>query len=647
MADQGPIDVNALIAQIEAEGASKSDSSKPDPKVNLPAGLHLDPTGGVINIFGLDNRIPSGFVTYVYDAKDNFVGAVSHGIYTPLKEESQAPTQSIPSKPSKSQNQKTEPDQGKIVSFKYAQALQPTAEQEYQDMMVQADIIKRGNASPEQKSDFERIAKQYQSTISVIKSSYEKSGAVQGGNINLDTTGKLVQGTTYTDPSKPSAPAQTITPTGTTAVAPSTLKYGPNGESLVPGTAAYNAGSTTKPVPGVFQNPATAVPAATAAAAKTGKNALPTSALDANGNLITGKFTTKNGVLTQNGQAFTGQYNNQYYAAGKIETPEQVKQDFMDKYAVQAAFLASVPEFAQKGGLLDQAIAGNWSASKWKQAYQSSQWFQTNGATYATEEQDRLTAPGTYAANYNNLLDQMALTAKAEGIDISGFGGHITADQAKAMDPNSNPVAKLLQNYYTSAVPSNVLTTYLAKNGQIAMANGSAQGTLATTATSLRNYASQMGVASQFLSPTWSNAAGQQVAGSDYFTSAALAAEQGLTTADSVQANMRNVAANIYKPFAQQIKDGYSVSDLASPYTSAVANLLEVSPTSVDLGATTGYGSLVTKALQGDGTNPMNLDAFTTQVKQQPQWLNTKNARDSLMGTASTMLRNFGLVVGQ
>ena len=110
---------------------------------------------------------------------------------------------------------------------------------------------------------------------------------------------------------------------------------------------------------------------------------------------------------------------------------------------------------------------------------------------------------------------------------------------------------------------------------------------------------------------------------------------------------MRNVAANIYKPFAQQIKDGYSVSDLASPYTSAVANLLEVSPTSVDLGATTGYGSLVTKALQGDGTNPMNLDAFTTQVKQQPQWLNTKNARDSLMGTASTMLRNFGLVVGQ
>ena len=56
---------------------------------------------------------------------------------------------------------------------------------------------------------------------------------------------------------------------------------------------------------------------------------------------------------------------------------------------------------------------------------------------------------------------------------------------------------------------------------------------------------------------------------------------------------------------------------------------------------------MVTKALQGDGTNPMNLDAFTTQVKQQPQWLNTKNARDSLMGTASTMLRNFGLVVGQ
>jgi len=36
-----------------------------------------------------------------------------------------------------------------------------------------------------------------------------------------------------------------------------------------------------------------------------------------------------------------------------------------------------------------------------------------------------------------------------------------------------------------------------------------------------------------------------------------------------------------------------------------------------------------------------------TQVKQRPEWLNTTNARNSLMDTATNMLRNFGLVVGQ
>jgi len=109
---------------------------------------------------------------------------------------------------------------------------------------------------------------------------------------------------------------------------------------------------------------------------------------------------------------------------------------------------------------------------------------------------------------------------------------------------------------------------------------------------------------------------------------------------------MQQVAMNIYKPFAQQIKDGFSVADLAQPYTSTVANLLEVPPASIDLGSSTGNGAMVSKALQGDGTTPMNLDAFTTQVKQRPEWLNTTNARNSLMDTATSLLRNFGMVVG-
>ena len=41
----------------------------------------------------------------------------------------------------------------------------------------------------------------------------------------------------------------------------------------------------------------------------------------------------------------------------------------------------------------------------------------------------------------------------------------------------------------------------------------------------------------------------------------------------------------------------------------------------------------------------MSLDQFATQVKQRPEWLQTGNARNSMMDTANQLLRSFGMVV--
>jgi len=327
-------------------------------------------------------------------------------------------------------------------------------------------------------------------------------------------------------------------------------------------------------------------------------------------------------------------------------TQAQDRQDLIDTYGAQVALIDSVPELSN---LLNTALSENWSATKWQAEYENTNWYQQHGAAYISSETDRLADPGKYAEAYNNLLQQMIITGQNEGINVSSFGGPITADQAKAMDPSKpNAVATMLQNYYNVAPDATVLSQYVAKNGQLALANpNTPEGAIATTAQTLRTNAANMGVASQYLTPSWTNANGANVSqGSDYFTNAALAVQQGLTTVDSENALYRSQAQAIYKPFAQQIANGASVAQLAQPYTSAAANLLEVDPSTINLGATTGTGSLVTKALQGDGTNAMSLDSFTTQVKQQPAWLNTMNAKSSVMDTANTLLRNFGLVTG-
>jgi hypothetical protein len=327
-------------------------------------------------------------------------------------------------------------------------------------------------------------------------------------------------------------------------------------------------------------------------------------------------------------------------------TPAQDRATLLSTYGAQVALISSVPELSN---LLDQALAGNWSPAKWTAEYQNTNWYQQHGAGYVTSETDRLADPGKYAEAYNNLLNQMTNIALAKGLDVSSFGGQITADQAKAFNPaQPNIVAQMLQHYYNTTPDATTLSQYIAKNSQIALSNtGTPQGELATTSQSLRNFASSMGVASQYLTPSWSNSSGSSVSASkDYFTNAAYAIQQGLTTADSEQALYRSNAQAIYKPFAQQIANGASVAQLAQPYTSAAANLLEVDPSTINLGSTTGLSAKVTKALQGDGTNAMTLDSFNTYMKQQPEWLSTTNARNSVMDTTNTMLRNFGLVTG-
>jgi hypothetical protein len=327
-------------------------------------------------------------------------------------------------------------------------------------------------------------------------------------------------------------------------------------------------------------------------------------------------------------------------------TPAQDRATLLATYGAQVALISSVPELSK---LLDTALAENWSPAKWTAEYQNTNWYQQHGAGYITSETDRLSDPGKYAEAYNNLLAQMTNIALAKGLDVSSFGGQINADQAKAFNPaQPNVVAQMLQHYYNTTPDPTILTQYIAKNSQIAFSStGTPKGEIATTAQSLRNFANAMGVSSQYLTPQWTNSFGGTVnASKDYFTNAAFAIQQGQTTQDSEQALYRQNAQAIYKPFAQQIANGASVAQLAQPYTSAASNLLEVDPSTINLGMTTGLGAKVTKALQGDGTNAMTLDAFNTYIKQQPEWLNTNNARNSVMDTTNTLLRNFGLVTG-
>ena len=634
MADK--IDINALIAQAEAEGAAKTPKAKKDPVAKLPAGLHLDPSGSVINIFGIDRRVPSGFVTYVYDKNNNLVGSVSHGNYAPLKVETTQPDISAAKKPQVDLNKI---NQSQAVSFKYAQTLQETATQEYDDLQMQAQLIARGSATPEQKTDFERAARNYKSTMDIIQASYEKSGVVQGA-VNIDPkTGALATGTSYVDPMKPQEGLKTVGATGTPA--PLTTTSG----------ATSQATEQANSVPiGVGQT----TPAGNAPTASGGSGTAGGGKTNQTPNTTTGSETKNVGSTTFEplapGQAPAGA--NQPFGTTPFESANASQQQmFVQQFGGIAAMAFSTPWLAK---ILDQAITGNWSAVKFSNAVNLAPEFAAWGKSIQDGNLSFYGDPThqAWAQQYNDKLQLLQQSALQQGIDPSVFGDKIDTSNPNAIQTafadKNNGVNAYLSQYFNNAPSQAILDQFVANHaGLQKQAGGALSGTIATNAQALKSYAASMGIASQYLTPTWTDANGNKVAsGTDYFTNAAQAIAQGHTTLDSEQALYRQQAQNIYKPFAQQIANGYSVSQLAAPYTSAVQNLLELGSQPIDLGSTTGYGAMVTKALQGDGTNPVNLDQFTTAIKQKPEWLKTTNARNSLMDTASTLLRNFGLVVG-
>jgi len=355
--------------------------------------------------------------------------------------------------------------------------------------------------------------------------------------------------------------------------------------------------------------------------------------------------------------------SNQPVHAGQLGTPSNApmgensgwdaattnaeQKSFIQKYGGIAAWAAATPWMEN---YLNQAIKGGWTADKFTQAvYADPNWQKVGQSTrdYDTAFYGNTQA---WAQQYNDKLKLLQESALRQGYDPSIFGQSLgdnpTPDQIKAAAAGNSGTNTFLQAYFSNMPDQTTLDRFVASHASISTQADkfTPEGELATTSAGLKQYAQQYGINPNTLPSQWTGAAGQGKATGDWFTSTADAISQGYTTLDSEQAAMRTKAAQLYKPFAAQIANGESVQSLAGSYLGTASNLLEKPADNFTLGDFTGTNGLITKALQGDGTNPLPLDQFMSQIKATPEWLTTGNARNSLMDTASSILQGFGLV---
>ena len=274
------------------------------------------------------------------------------------------------------------------------------------------------------------------------------------------------------------------------------------------------------------------------------------------------------------------------------------------EYGFSEAFLASNREVR---ALVNKAAAGNWTPERFESALKDTAWFKRYSDTARARQVEAKTDPATYnrkVAEWAEIAQETANQLGVTGIDVKALA-------QRAMDWGWDE--EELREAIAGALDWNTATP------------GAAEDMVWNLVDQGRSYGVSIGEAE---AQNW--------------TKGILTGKESVERVDGL---IRERAAATYTQWADQIRAGQTVEELAAPWLAAYQNTLEVAPADIDLTK----DATLRKALIGytneDGTKgAMNLAEFETSLRKDNRWQHTANGRDILGGIAQTVLKDFGMV---
>lgn len=299
----------------------------------------------------------------------------------------------------------------------------------------------------------------------------------------------------------------------------------------------------------------------------------------------------------------TGNYQ---YTGGANVQANLDPQELAAEYGWSYAFLNSNSDLKST---FTQAVAGNWTADKFKAEIQNTNWWKETSNSARQAQMTKTTDPGEWNAQMNAMTVKIQETAAKMGAPLP-----------------SSKVASIAQNAIAGAMTdeqiNNMLGTYIDFT-----AKGTLGGTAGAFQHTINQYATQQGVT---LSDQAVKNQAQLIA-------------RGLMTQDDAQEQVRQMAISTFPAYEQQINAGATMSDIAQPYAQVASTLMEQPATKYDTS-----NPLIRSALNkvNDQGQPagQTLSDFESSLRQSPQWLQTNNARDSLYQTGAAVLKSMGVM---
>jgi hypothetical protein len=354
------------------------------------------------------------------------------------------------------------------------------------------------------------------------------------------------------------------------------LRYGPMGESLVPGTAAYESGSTVRP---------------TTTSSKT-----------------SGTAGTTSGTTSKPGGSGSGS-----------KTPETDKIKTAWVGYLEATFKTLPKEYkAQIDKLFTTAKKENWTEATFTEALKQTTWWQStlpslrsffiethdprNAATFAEKM-------GIQTANVAASLEKLGI--RAQQVDpVTG----------KVIDNNvtiQGIAMEAIKNGWTDVQ----MLQHLGDNAQLLFTGG---GTIGSSVDNIKKQALNYGIN---IDSNYLNTIQRSL----------LDPTDGRDTQYYLN-EMKAQAMDLYKPFASSIKEGRSLYEVTNSYRNQMATLLEVDSTNLT------WKDLMAKVVDPTTGNARTFADFNKQVKQDPLWQYTKNAKETYSNTALDLMKQFGFM---
>lgn len=247
------------------------------------------------------------------------------------------------------------------------------------------------------------------------------------------------------------------------------------------------------------------------------------------------------------------------------------------------------------------------------QIIENTDWYKNHSAAQRQYQDLKFSDPTTFKAQLADQEKTVASQAKQMGLTV---------------DPDElDKIAKIsLRNGLTSADVSTIVQNHLAQQFTYDPTAATA-GTAGSTTQQIQQ------LASEYYAPI-TNSQIQK------YTRQVLAGKLDPTSLSNV---FQQQALSMYPYLKSQLDAGQTVADVANPYQQLMANTLELNPDAIKQNDPTIMSALQTKGSDG-AMGLMSLSQFQQSLYNDPRWLNTANAKQSLVSTTGQILQKMGLI---